>query len=388
MTLASLAIRNLARDKLRVALTAAGVATAILTFLLLRAVVWAWTAGPRLAARDRVVTRNKVTFAMSLPKHYVDQVRKAPHVVAATWASWFGGRDPRHDTSFFSTLAVDPATFFTVYDDMETTPAAREAFARDRRGAIVGDLLARRLGWTVGDRVTLRSGIVPGEWEFTIDGTYTAASRAVDRASFVLRWDYVNDAIPPEYRDRIGWIVSRVDDSARTAEIGAQIDRIFDERDTQTLSQDERSISASFLAMFSAVLEAVDAVCATIIGVMTLVMANTIAMGVRERTNEYGVLLAIGFRPAHLALSVAAEGFVIGLAGATVGAGLAWPFVNLLVRRVVDDTFGSLIPNLRLEPRHVAQALAAALIAAPVAAALPAWRASRLRVVAALRRVG
>src|SRR5579883_2079813 len=179
MTLASLAIRNLARDKLRVALTAAGVATAILTFLLLRAVVWAWTAGPRLAARDRVVTRNKVTFAMSLPKHYVDQVRKAPHVVAATWASWFGGRDPRHDTSFFSTLAVDPATFFTVYDDMETTPAAREAFARDRRGAIVGDLLARRLGWTVGDRVTLRSGIVPGEWEFTIDGTYTAASRAV-----------------------------------------------------------------------------------------------------------------------------------------------------------------------------------------------------------------
>ena len=128
MTLAGLAVRNLSRNRFRAALTVLAVAIAIVAFLLLRTVLWAWTAAAQYAARDRVVTRHKVTFVMSLPKHYVDEVRRAPHVRAVTWADWFGGKDPSHDTEFFNTLAVDPATYFAVFDEMRVPAGELETF--------------------------------------------------------------------------------------------------------------------------------------------------------------------------------------------------------------------------------------------------------------------
>ncbi|MGH7270996.1 MAG: ABC transporter permease, partial [Polyangiaceae bacterium] len=173
MTLTGLAVRNLARNRFRVALTTLGVAIAIIAFLLLRTVTAAWASGGEFAAKDRVVTRHKVTFVMSLPKKYYTDVLNAPHVKAATWANWFGGKDPKHDREFFGTLAVDPATYFTVYDEIKVPPDQLGTWQHDREGAIVGDMLAKKLGWKVGDRVRLESGIYPGDWPLTVDSIYT-----------------------------------------------------------------------------------------------------------------------------------------------------------------------------------------------------------------------
>ncbi len=387
MTLTGLAVRNLARNKFRVALTALGVALAILTFLLLRTVTWAWSSAAEFAAKDRVVTRHKVTFVMTLPKRYVEDVRNAPHVKVATWANWFGGKDPKHDTDFFSTLGVDAATYFTVYDEMKVPPEQLEAFKHDKQGAIVGDVLAKKFGWKVGDKVTLQSGIFPGDWQVTIDGVYEAAARSVDRSTLVFHWDYVNDSIPVDRRDNVGWIVSRVDDSSHTADVGVALDKIFDDRETQTLSQDEGSFKASFLAMFSAVLKAMDIVAAVILVIMTLILGNTIAMGARERTGEYGVLRAIGFLPGHIALWVVAESFFVGALGGALGVAFAWPFINLIVGRVIEETMGNYFPHFRLVPGNAVLGMALAAVLGAAAAVVPAWQASKLRVVDAVRRV-
>ena len=145
MTLTGLAIRNLARNRFRVALTVLGVGIAIVAFLLLRTVSWAWGAGGEYSAKDRVVTRHKVTFVMSMPKRYVADVRGAAHVKLATWANWFGGKDPKHDREFFATLAVDTQTYFEVYDEVRVPKEQMDAFMKDRSGAIVGDQLAAKL---------------------------------------------------------------------------------------------------------------------------------------------------------------------------------------------------------------------------------------------------
>jgi putative ABC transport system permease protein len=386
VTLASLAVRNLARNKFRVFLTVAGVAVAIVAFLLLRTVIWAWASGAEWAAKDRVVTRHKVTFVMALPKRYVEDVRQAPHVKLATWANWFGAKDPNHDREFFSTLGVDPQTYFDVYDEMKVPADQMETWKHDRQGAIVGDVLAKKLGWKVGDKVSLQSGIYPGEWQYTIDGIYTATAKSVDRSTFLFQWAYLNDSLPPARRDMVGWIVSRVDDPSRVADIGVSLDKRFDDRDTPTLSQDERSFNASFLAMFSAVLKAMDIVSAVILGIMTLILGNTIAMGVRERTNEYGVLRAIGFLPSHVALWIVAESLLLGLLGGLVGLAIAWPFINFGVGRFIEENMGSFFPYFRLEPANIVLGLVVAALLGAIAAAIPAWRASKLRVVDAVRR--
>jgi len=81
MTLTGLALKNLGRNKFRVILTALGVAIAIVAFLLLRTVIWAWASAAEWAAKDRIVTRHKVTFVMNLPRRYVQDVGAAPHRV-------------------------------------------------------------------------------------------------------------------------------------------------------------------------------------------------------------------------------------------------------------------------------------------------------------------
>src|SRR5579863_2906870 len=337
MTLTGLAVRNLTRNRARAALTVVGVAIAVIAFLLLRTVMWAWASGAAFGAKDRVVTRHKVTFVMSLPKRYVSEIRSAPHVRAATWADWFGGKDPKHDTEFFTTLAVDAGTYFSVFDDMRVPPDALEKFQGDRQGAIVGDVLARKLGWKIGDKVTLESGLVSAPLQVTIDGVYLAAAKSVDRSTLVFHWDYMNESLPPSRRDVVGWVVSRVDDPALAPSVGLALDNLFEQFEPQTLSQDERSFNASFLGMFSAVFAAIDVISAVILVVMTLILGNTIAMGARERVGEYAVLRAIGFLPAHIVTWVVVESVVAGAAGGILGACVGWPFINLFVGRIVEE---------------------------------------------------
>jgi putative ABC transport system permease protein len=387
MTLTGLAIRNLTRNKFRVGLTVVGVSIAIVAFLLLRTVNWAWTSAGTYAAKDRVVTRHKVTFVMSLPKRYVADVSGTPHVTQTTWATWFGAKDPKHDSEFFSTLAVDNTTYFKVYNELSVPPDQLDTFQHDKQGAIVGDVLARKLGWKVGDKVPLQSGIYPGDWEFHIDGIYTATGRSVDRSTLLFHWDYMNDALPQARRDQVGWIVSRVDDPARAADVGVALDKVFDTRETPTLSQDEHSFNTSFLAMFASIIRAMDIVSAVVLVIMTLILGNTIAMGARERTGEYGVLRAIGFLPGHVALWVVAESFVMGVVGGVLGAMLAWPFINLLIGRVIEENMGNYFPYFHLEPSAVVVGVSLAAILGAAAAAVPAWNASKMHVVDAVRRV-
>ncbi|MGD0526504.1 MAG: FtsX-like permease family protein [Polyangiaceae bacterium] len=387
MTLTGLALKNLGRNKFRVILTALGVAIAIVAFLLLRTVIWAWASAAEWAAKDRVVTRHKVTFVMELPKRYVEDVRNAPHVKQVTWANWFGGKDPKHDTEFFAALAVDPATYFVVYDEMKVPPEQMDTFLHDKQGAIVGDVLAKKMGWKVGDKVILQSGIYPGDWQMNIDGIYLASARSVDRSTFLFHWDYVNDALPPQRRDNVGWIISRVDEPGRVADIGVSLDKQFEDRETPTLSQDERSFNASFLAMFSSILKAMDIMSAVILVIMMLILGNTIAMGVRERTSEYGVLRAIGFLPKHIVMWIVGESFFLGLLGGIGGLLLAWPLINLGFSRFIEENMGGFFPYFRLETANMILGLALATLLGVAASTIPAWRASKIRVVDAIRRV-
>jgi putative ABC transport system permease protein len=387
VNLLSLSARNALRNPFRSTLTVVGVAVTILAFVLLRTVVWAYSVGAEAAAKDRVVTRHKVTFILTLPKRYVDTVREEPGVTQVTFANWFGGKDPKHDKEFFATLAVDPETNFEVYDEMRVPQADLAAWKADRQGAIVGSVLAKKLGWKVGDKVTLQSQFIPGDFEFTIRGIYTATRKSVDQSTFFFHWARYNEVVPARQKDQVGWIVSRVRDAAKTAELGAALDRRFDEKDVQTLSMSEGAFNASFLGMFSAVLRAIDIVSVVILGIMMLILGNTIAMSVRERTKEYGTLRAIGFLPKHLAIFVLGEAITVGTLGGALGLLLSYPIVELGMGRFLEENMGSMFPYFRVTGGTAAVAMTLAIAMSALAGAVPAISASRLGVVESLRRI-
>jgi putative ABC transport system permease protein len=383
-----IAARNLGRNWFRTILTVLGAAVALIAFVMLRTVLSSWEVGAEYAAKDRLGTRHKVSFVMQLPKRYIDDIRAVPGVKEATWANWFGGKDPGKPNEFFATIAVDSASFLPVMDELLLDDEAKTRWLGDKRGAIVGDVLAKKLNLKVGDKYTLQGSIYPGDWEFQIDGIYTAGRKSLDRSQFIFHWSYMNDSLPEARRDTIGWVMTRVDDPSKSADISARIDRIFDERDTQTVTMSERNMQLSFMAMFGAILTVLDIVSIIILLIMLMILGNTIAMGVRERTREYAVLRAIGFQPWHIRFFVLGEAVVLGIVAGAVGVGIAYPFVNGVMGKAIEENMSAWFPYFRVEPGVAAAAALIAVVLATTAALVPAIQAGRISVTDALRRVG
>ncbi len=388
MTLGGLAIKNIRRNRLRTFLTVLGVAVAVLSFVLLRTVLDAWHTGAEHAAQDRLATWHKVTFVMPLPKRYAEIVRQVPGVKKATYLNWFGAKHPTRDTEFFANMAVDTETFFDVYTDMVVPPEQLKAWKADRQGAIIGANLAKQFGWKVGDEVTLTGTIYTGDWKFRIRGIYTAARRSVDNAQFLFHWDYLNESLPEDWRDTIGWITSNIEDESQGAAISAAIDKKFDDRDIQVQTMSERALNAQFIGAASAILTALDIVSIVILAIMMLILGNTIAMGVRERTREYGVLLALGFRPGHIVRFIIGESMFVGFLGGLGGLALSYPIVQQGMGRFLEENMGSWFPYFRIPAAVALAAVGVAVALALIAALIPAWRASKLDAVDALRRLG
>jgi len=387
MNIASIGMRNIWRNKTRTALTVLGGSVAVIAFILLRTVIWAWNVQIEYAAKDRLATRHKVSFILQMPKRYVEEIRQVPGVTQATWANWFGARDPRHPDEFFATLAVDPESFLAVYNEASVKPEDKERWLQDRRGAMIGDVLARKLGLKVGDKITLQGTIYPGDWEFNIDGIYLATQKSLDRSQFLFHWDYVNESLNDRRKNQVGWIVSRVSKPEQSPNITAAIDKIFDEKDVQTTTMSEQAMNNSFMAMFSAILKALDIVSIIILLIMMLILGNTIAMGVRERTREYGVLKALGFSSGHVGTFVIGEALTVGVLSGALGLLLSYPIVELGMGRFLEENFGSWFPYFRLSASTAVVAVVLSVAIGALSSIIPARQAARLPVIDALRRV-
>ena len=71
----------------------------------------------------------------------------------------------------------------------------RQAFLRDRQGAVIGAKLAAKFGWKVGDTIPLRGTIYPGTWNFTVRGIYRGADAKTDEQHMFIHWKLLAESI-------------------------------------------------------------------------------------------------------------------------------------------------------------------------------------------------
>ncbi|MGZ3406091.1 MAG: ABC transporter permease, partial [Polyangia bacterium] len=261
-----------------------------------------------------------------------------------------------------------------------------QAYAQDRQGAIVGVRLAAKYGWKLGDRVTLRGTIYPGDYDFNVRALYTSTSKAVDESSMWFHWKYFNDKQPDRIKDRVGLILTKVNDGSQSAAVGQMIDKEFANSPAETRTESEKEFQLEFLSMAGALLTAIEIISYVVLVILMLILANTMAMATRERTTEYAVMRAIGFQPRHIVGMVLGEGFLIALVGAALGVALAPPLLYSMAR-VLEEGMGGFLGNMALEARDATFAISVSLVLGMLAAGLPAVRAGRLKIVDALRRV-
>ncbi len=385
MTFGRLVWRDLLRNPLRLGLTVLAGAVGVMAFIFLRTVVDIFYMGAEQAQADRLVTRAKASITEDLPLSYESRIAAVPGVDDLTYYGFFGGRYGESQRDFFGSAYVDPASFMRVFDELVVPAQELAAFQADPCGALIGKDLAARYGWAPGNRVTLKGTIFPGDWTFTVRGIYDVSRGGMDTNSLFFGYRCLNENLPDELKDRVGAFMMRIEDPSRSAAVTAAIDGMFANSPYPTRTESERAFTLGFISMMSAIITAVKVVSSVILLIILLVIGNTLAMSVRERTRDLATLRAMGFKSGRVVMLVLFESLTIGLAAAALGVLISPPLVNGFLG-LVGSQLGGLPENVIQRSTLLLGALAA-LGVSLLAGAIPAVRAVRISVAEGLRKV-
>lgn len=386
MKVFKLVFKNALRHKLRSLLTIIGISVALVAFGLLRTVVTAWNAGIDASQADRLITRHSVSFIFPLDYAYRDKIAQVPGIVKMSFSSWFGGIYI-DKSQFFARLAVEAETFFDVYSEFLLSEKELADFKKERNACIIGEGIARQYGIKIGDIMPLEGDIYPGRWEFVVRGIYRARDKVTDTSQMLFHWEYLNQRLEQESPGRanqVGWYIIKVDNPNNAADISARIDAQFVNSSAETKTETERAFAQGFLASTSAILTAMDVMSFLIVGIIMLVLANTMIMAARERTREYAVFKALGFSGGHLLGLIMGESLLISALGGGLGLFLLFPIITGFEQAIPKGIF----PVFQLEPVTVILALSAVLFIGIAAALLPVQRALSTRIIDGFRFVG
>ena len=385
MFIVRLLLKNAFRHRLRTLLTMVGLVVAVCAFGMLRTIVDAWYAGAEASSSTRLITRSATSLTVPLPLAYAERLRAVDGVTGVSWSNWFGGIY-QSERNFFPQFAVDGPTYLPLYPEYIINADERVSWLRDRRGALVGRKLANKFGWQVGDSVPLKSGIYPGEWNFTVRGIYEGVDATVDENQMLIHWAYLNETLRARTAgrrsDSVGVYVTGIRDPANAALVSQRVDAQFKNSRAETLTETEKAFQLGFVAMSEAILLALQAVSYIIVVIIMAVMANTMTMTARERLAEYATLKALGFPPGFVVRLLFGESLLIAAIG-----GLAGVLLTLPLAAAFGSATGSLFPVFRVSGTTLALQFGAALFVGLVAAAWPAWKMSRIDIVAGLRHV-
>jgi putative ABC transport system permease protein len=387
MNVLKLIYKNFLRHKLRSLLTMLGIAIAVLAFGLLRTVVTSWSYGVEASSANRLITRHAVSFIFPLPYSYRSQIEAVPGVTKVSFANWFQGtfKDQSFE-NFFPRVAVDPETIFDVYTEYTVPQEQLANFKKQRNSCIVGKKLVEKYGFKIGDIINVTGDIYPGEWEFVVAGVYAGKDKSADETQMFFQWEYLNERsrqVASWATDHVGWYIIQIKNMNEAPAVSEAVDAIFSNSAAKTKTETEKAFQQSFVSLSGAIITSLELVSYVIIGIILMVLANTIIMSARERIREYAVLKTLGFTSFHIVGLIAGESLFISMIGGVVGLLLTFP-----VCEGFGAQFSTLFPVFKVAVSTMVMALSFAVLVGVVAAIFPAYRSARMTIVDGLRQIG
>jgi len=379
--------RNLLRRKFRTFFTMGAIFFAFLLFGVLMAIRTAFSMGVDMAGQGRLMMIDKVSIINPLPASYGAQIRQVDGVTDVTHSNWFGGyyQDVRNQ---FATMAVEPESWLRVYArEFDIPEDQKKAWFADRTGAIVGIDTAKKYGFKVGQRVPIQGTIYRrpdgGPWEFTIDGIYDSKIKGADKTNLLFNYEFLRETIPERsgFRDRYNWYVFTIADPDRAPEIAAKVDAIFANSPSETKTNTEKAFVSDWAKQVGDIGSIMMWIVAMAMFTILLVAGNTMAQAIRERINELAVLKTLGFSEGRILWMVLLESTLIACVGGLLGLALSYAFITLSG----DPTHG-LLPAFYFPTPAIIAGIGLVVALGIGSGFLPAWQASRLRIVDALRR--
>ncbi|MGH8307225.1 MAG: ABC transporter permease [Gammaproteobacteria bacterium] len=372
----------LKRRKARTIFTFLSVVVAFMLFCVLAAVRQGVMGQLTVSVAERLDTNSKVQGL--LPLSYYDKITTVQGVTSVTYLNGFSGyfKDPKNTLRvlFFS------PTFLQVYKEATVPPTQMQAWLADRQGVIIGPALAKRIGWKVGDTIPIQSTTPQKDgsttWYFHLDGIYHADLPAAYQGFFIGHYKYFNEgAADIKSQNLVFQYIERVDDPRNDTQISNAIDKLFENSSPQTLTQSEALEAISQIRQFGDVSTMVIYVGLAVFFSMLLIIGNTMAQSVQERTAEFAMFRALGFKRPWLAWLVLRESLLLIVLGGIVGLILGYEVTHQIARYVslVFQTFS-------LTWSAVGLGIMLSIIFGILAALVPMQRITSLQVADALRK--
>ena len=394
-------LKHLRRNTVRTASTVAAMALCILLFCTLQSALARFNRVVDTRSPRRLVTRNAITFMIPIPQAFGEQIKTVPGIRRVAIMNGFGGvlparkegRDAGGATDWsnaFQNVAVDAEPYFAMNPELVVAPDQLQDFMKDIRGCVIGRELARRFSWKLGDHFFLESFVAgyrkrTGPFEFVIRGFIDADPRypGTETEMMVFHFKYLEEGL--EKRIRAMTFLVEIDDPARAAEIGSDVDALFENSSSPTITESEKAFTADFMSMAGDLGVLINGIGLTVCFAILLVTANTMSMTVRERRTEIAVLKTLGFTSAEVLGLVVTEALIIGLAGGVLGVAGTASIIWMLDHVAEGTWFG--FAGMELRPVIAAYGVGLALALGLAAGLTPAWGAYRARVAETLRGV-
>jgi putative ABC transport system permease protein len=377
-----LILRNSWRNRRRTLLTIASIGVSMCLLGVMIALYSAfWLSKPQDNQALRLVVRNRVSFAVFLPLAYQQQIEKIPGVRETMVDTWFGGmyKDARETRNMFPRFSVEPEKLFTLFPEWSMPEDQKQAFIKERTACVIGRDLANAFGFHLGDRIPLEGDIFPGKFEFTVRGIFDSASNS---NVMYFNKEYIDQALPERRRGLVDTFYILIDAPEHSARVAEAVDAQFHNSTAATKTESEQAFVVGFLSMLGDVRMFLIWISAAVMFTILLVSGNTMAMSVRERVREVGVLKTLGFTPGTILFLILGEAVAISIAGGSIG----YLISTVLLKGVQRSPMGGFLPALHMfDPVIAAVCIALAAVIGLVSALVPALGASRAPIVEALR---
>ena len=315
----SLAFKNTLRNRRRSILTILSMAFSLCLLGVLLATYHALfykesTPGQAL----RLVVRHRVSLGQPLPYSDEPQIKKVPGVKEVSVWNWFGGnyKDKRDPKNFFARFGVEPKAFLTIRTQMEMPDDQRKAFLTERSACIISKDLADKLNLKIGERITLKGDIYPVDLELTLRGIFEDPDA---NNSLFFNQESLRQLLPPGRRDMESTFAVLADSTEQVPEIAKQIDAMFANSPYPTKTESEQQFALSFVAFLGNIKLFLLSICGAVTFTILLVSGNTMAMSVRERIKEVGILKTLGFTNNAILGIIIGEAATIAVIGGILG---------------------------------------------------------------------
>jgi putative ABC transport system permease protein len=379
--------KNSLRNKRRSLLTISSVAMSLCLLGVLFALYRSFFHGdstPESALR--LITRHRVSLTVFLPGSYENKIRQIPGVKEVSVYSWFQGvyKDSRDPNNFFARFAVQPEQALRILSEWKFTEEERKAFISQRTAAVVSDLVAKAQNWKIGDKITIKGDIYPVNLEFTLVGFYRDINK--DK-TLLFNNEYLQQALGANNRryQTVGTYYILAESPEAVPRVAKAIDEMFENSPEPTKTESEKQFALSFVSFLGNVKLFLLAICGAVTFTILLVSANTMAMSVRERIREVGILKTLGFTNGEILAIILGEALTISLIGGMIGTALA-----VLLCGVVSSmpTNFQQLETLKLTPDVAVLCVIVAVVIGLVSAIIPAANASRTPILESLRYSG